>query len=258
MRILLVRHGDPDYDTDSLTEQGVREAKALAACADTLLRPDACYVSPLGRARQTASYTLEALGMKAETKEWLQEFPARVRTEEDPEEFRAAYHVKTGPDGSPLPRIVWDLYPAYYASHPELADRSAWRESAIARHSDITECYDRVTAGLDELLAEHGYVREGDRYRTASPNRERIVMFCHFGVTCVMLSHLMNVSPFVLLQSTCILPTGVTEIATEERQQGIVSLRTLRIGDLTHLALAGVKPSFSARFCETFDSDERH
>lgn len=258
MRILLVRHGDPDYDTDSLTEQGVQEAEALASRADTLLRPDFCYVSPLGRARQTASYCLKVLGMEAETKDWLQEFPARLRPEEAPEEFSAAYHVKAGPDGKLEPRIVWDIYPAYYASHPELKDREGWRHSAIARHSDVTACYDRVTAGFDGLLAEHGYIRDGDEYLAVRPNRDRIAMFCHFGVTCVMLSHLMNLSPFVLLQSACILPTGVTEIVTEERQRGIASFRILRMGDLTHLVLSGVEPSFSARFCETFDSDERH
>lgn len=31
MRILLIRHGDPDYEKDSLTEKGFREADLLAA-----------------------------------------------------------------------------------------------------------------------------------------------------------------------------------------------------------------------------------
>ena len=30
MRILIVRHGDPDYDHDSLTEKGFREAELLS------------------------------------------------------------------------------------------------------------------------------------------------------------------------------------------------------------------------------------
>ena len=30
MRILLIRHGEPDYSTDSLTEKGRREAELLA------------------------------------------------------------------------------------------------------------------------------------------------------------------------------------------------------------------------------------
>ena len=30
MRILIIRHGDPDYANDTLTEKGHREAKLLA------------------------------------------------------------------------------------------------------------------------------------------------------------------------------------------------------------------------------------
>ena len=33
MRILLIRHGDPDYDNDTLTEKGRREAALLAEAA---------------------------------------------------------------------------------------------------------------------------------------------------------------------------------------------------------------------------------
>ena len=30
MRILIIRHGDPDYEVDGLTERGRREAELLA------------------------------------------------------------------------------------------------------------------------------------------------------------------------------------------------------------------------------------
>ena len=30
MKIVIIRHGDPDYEKDSLTEKGWREAKLLA------------------------------------------------------------------------------------------------------------------------------------------------------------------------------------------------------------------------------------
>ena len=58
MRLLIVRHGDPDYTIDSLTEKGWREAELLAdrMSKETI---DYFYVSPLGRARDTASCTLK-------------------------------------------------------------------------------------------------------------------------------------------------------------------------------------------------------
>lgn len=46
MRILFIRHGDPDYINDTLTKKGHREAKLLAERAADL-NLGSCYVSPL-------------------------------------------------------------------------------------------------------------------------------------------------------------------------------------------------------------------
>lgn len=77
MRILFIRHGDPDYANDTLTEKGHREAAALAERAEAL-NMGACYASPLGRARATAEYSLKRLGNTAETLDWLREFPPQI------------------------------------------------------------------------------------------------------------------------------------------------------------------------------------
>ena len=57
MRLLIVRHADPDYEKDSLTPTGWQEAELLAGRLSEL-EIAACYTSPLGRARDTASRTL--------------------------------------------------------------------------------------------------------------------------------------------------------------------------------------------------------
>ena len=77
MRLLFIRHGDPDYVHDSLTETGKREAGLLAEQIEAL-NPGELFVSPLGRAQETASYSLAKLGRTAVTLPWLEEFPARV------------------------------------------------------------------------------------------------------------------------------------------------------------------------------------
>ena len=64
MKLLLIRHGDPDYTIDSLTEKGHREAQLLAEKMKNVPVKD-FYVSPLGRARATADYTLKKAGRKA-------------------------------------------------------------------------------------------------------------------------------------------------------------------------------------------------
>ena len=46
MRILIVRHGDPDYAIDSLTEKGWKEAKLVA---DRISKMDIKYKNDLSR-----------------------------------------------------------------------------------------------------------------------------------------------------------------------------------------------------------------
>ena len=292
MRLLFVRHGDPDYKNDCLNEIGVREARALAALGPQI-GWGTCFVSPLGRAQETAAIVLgravpgahgvaaavgctdlsmrdtgsNALGADAsgagllKTLDWLQEFPAQV----DPgaaELLQDAFYFKKNADGSPKNRVVWDMYPAYYHEHPAYSDYNEWRTTPVALHSDAVSVYDRIIRSFDEFLAERGYVREGRHYRVERENTETITFFCHFGVSCVLLSRLWNVSAFVPLQSLCMPTSSVTELYTEERQKGIAHFRTTRIGDTTHLTMAGLKPErlpHSALFAEVYsDFSQRH
>ena len=74
MKLFIIRHGDPNYALDTLTERGWREAELLR---DRLMRENITkvYLSPLGRAQNTAKPFLYSTGLTAETKDWLREFP---------------------------------------------------------------------------------------------------------------------------------------------------------------------------------------
>lgn len=258
MRILFVRHGDPDYINDTLTKKGHREASLLAETAPDLQMGD-CYMSPLGRAQHTAAYSLEKLGKTASVMDWLREFPGTVDINGN-EDLQQCYpDTERTPDGSYAPRIPWDMVPDYWTTHPEYMDAHSWRDSEVAKNSHIVEDYDAVISGFDALLKKYGYVREGNHYRVEKESDETITLFCHFGVTCVLLSHLWNVSPFILWHSLALLPTSVTELVSEEREQGTAYFRGLRLGDQSHLYIGKEEPSFACRFCETYSNmEQRH
>jgi probable phosphoglycerate mutase len=242
MKLIIVRHGDPDYEHDSLTDTGKTEAMLTAERLRQ--HPDiaAFYVSPLGRAQATARYTLEVLHREAETLPWLREFHAPI------------LHPDTGDV-----RVPWDWLPAYWTQEPLYYDKDQWAETDVMREYGVGDEAKRVWQGLDDLLSKHGYVRDGMIYRAAHPNTDTIVLFCHFGVECVMLAHLIGCSPMVLWHGLCAAPTAVTVLSTEERRAGIASFRINTFGDTGHLYAAGREPSFSARFCETFGNPaERH
>ena len=263
MRLLFIRHGDPDYVNDSLTETGAREAASLAGhIAEWNI--DDIYLSPLGRARETARYSINALGLdfdeisKKYTKDWLMEFNAVVDVPAMPH-YLEAYPNSVLPDGSLRKRICWDMVPAYLNRHPEYLETWGWRDTELIRDTDVAEQFDWVCNGLDILLAEYGYVRDGMGYRVEKECDKTIAFFCHFGVSCVMLSHLINASPFSLWHGLCLAPTSVTDIYTEERQQGYASFRAWKTGDVSHLIRDGIEPSFSARFAEVYsNTEQRH
>ena len=89
MKILLVRHAEPDYAIDSLTPKGKREAELLSHRLAKLTDVEAVYCSPLGRARDTAAYTLEKTGWNCEILPWLQEFRGRAFDEKTGEPYTA-------------------------------------------------------------------------------------------------------------------------------------------------------------------------
>ena len=241
MKLLIIRHGDPDYAAVSVTEKGAREVEMLA---ERLSRLDihTFYVSPLGRAQRTAAPTLQRLHKDAVTLPWLREFQAPVQ---DPETDRL--------------RNPWDFKPAYWMQDPRFYDASLWTQTPVMQTGDVASEAQRVYQGLDDVLARHGYCRKGLYYEATAANTDTIAFVCHFGVECVMLSHLMNISPMPLWHHFCALPSSVTTLVTEEREKGIAVFRCLSFGDLSHLYAHGEEPSFAARFCEVYDDfSQRH
>ena len=243
MRLLFIRHGEPDYERDSLTEKGWKEAELLSQRLSKL-EVAQFYVSSLGRARDTASLTLRKMGRTAIKCEWLREFWPRIKR----------------PDMvGKRDTLAWDWLPEDWTAEENYFRRDGWLDTDIMRQGGVGEAYEEVIRNFDALLAGHGYVREGNLYRVERANQDTIVFFSHFGLECVLLSRLMNTSPMILWHHLCAAPSSVTTVYTEERCPGKAIFRVSAFGDISHLYVAEEEPSFSARFCETYDSQgERH
>jgi probable phosphoglycerate mutase len=241
MKLLIIRHGDPDYAIDGLTEKGKVEAELLAS---GLIKEDikAVYCSTMGRARLTAEPFLSKSGMTAEYCEWLREF--------NYPRIHVPYLEKD--------KNAWDLMPEFVDANPELYHPTLWREVDCLKGTEVIEAYDTVCREFDALLARHGYDRDKLSYKAVSPSHDTIAIFCHFGVTAILLAHIMNCSPYSVWQHCFTAPTAVTTVYTEERAKGIASLRLSTMGDVSHLYAADEPPSFSGRFCECFTDDTRH
>lgn len=239
MRILFIRHGDPNYAIDSLTDKGKIESKLLAKkLSEEPIKT--VYVSPLGRAQKTAKYYLKLSCKISETKTWLKEFDGFIINQNNKKV------------------IPWDLMPSYISKNPKLYDNTEWADTDIMQSGNVKERYNYVCSSFDELLSEHGYIRENLYYRVKFANTDTLAFFCHFEISSVLLSHLTNISPVLFWQHFCAAPSSIISAITEEREKGIASFRINEYGDISHLKTANEKPSFSARFCEIYNSKDRH
>ena len=127
MKLLFIRHGDPDYTIDSLTEKGWKEAEFLSEKIAALDVRD-FYVSPLGRAKDTASCTLKKNGRTATECKWLREFDVKIRR----------------PDLHGEKIIPWDWLPQDWTKIENFYSFDRWWDNDILREGKMKEEYDWV------------------------------------------------------------------------------------------------------------------
>lgn len=223
MKLLIIRHGNPDYAHDTLTEKGWEEARALAVRLKEY-HIDHIYVSPLGRAQDTARPTAEAIGIQPVVMDWLREFPAGIKTPQRPE--------GTCP---------WEMHPLNWSAKPGLNGRESWKMTEPFAESRCPEVFEHIGASFDALLAEHGYTRDGDIYHMdpeKAPNHKTLAFFCHQGLGLALFSHIVGLSPAWVWQTMFLPTTSVTEIhmETHSDEPGIAAARVMNLGDISHLS----------------------
>ncbi len=234
MKILMIRHGEPDYTIDSLTPKGWREAEILAGRLAGIQNPDV-YCSPLGRAQDTARATLAKTGWQMETLPWLAEFRGEI------------WHPEA--DRMDIP---WDLPPLFWTAEPRFFSTGHWTEPALFDGSAVAAVWEETKQGLDALLGRYGYRRDGMIYRCGKNLDKTLLLFCHFGISAAMCAYLLGISPMVMWHGFIMAPTSVTTLVTEERTSGQVFFRCNGFGDVSHLYAAGEPVSPAGVFPEIY------
>ena len=180
MEIVLIRHGQPDWEPDGravdhpvLTPIGVEQARLTAQALEGE-RFGALYTSPLQRALDTAEPIAGALGLELRVESWLKEIELpslEGRTEEEVKHFFEAASLRELDHW-------WDGYP----------------QGESFRHF-----YERVSAGIEGLLVgSHRLGVHSDSghriWRIPEPG-QRLLFVAHEGTNAVILSHLLGIEP---------------------------------------------------------------
>lgn len=190
MRILFIRHGEPDYENDCLTANG----RAQAAAAAARLKREGItkiFSSPNGRAKETASYTADLLGLPVTVLEWLHE-------------------IDWGGPGVPADGHPWTLGDKMIEEDDFDFFREDWRKHPFFAKNKALACYDRVAKEADGLLTAHGFRHEGTRFFCEAEEEETIAVFYHGGSGACVLAHLLSLPfPYVCV----VFPYGLTSIS---------------------------------------------
>ena len=237
MRLIFVRHGEPDYEKDSLTIKGFREADILATRTKRW-KPDAVFCSPMGRAQDTMRPSLKNWpDITPVTYDWLKEFHYRIK---DP---------INGND-----RIAWDFMPEYFCYQEDLHDKDKWFDTDFMQTGDVKKHFDETKDGIDALLDSYGYHHRGNGlFDIDESNDKTLVFFCHFGITSVITSYLAGMAAPTLWQGFFMAPTAVTVFNSEERINNKGAFRVQYFGDVSHLLAANEPISHSGYFSDVFD-----
>ena len=188
MRIIFVRHGEPNYELDCLTEEGRKQA---AAAAERLAGEgiSEIYASSCGRAAETASYTARRLNLPVTTLDYMHE-------------------ISWGGENVPEEGHPWTLGDRMLENGFDFFGQD-WQAHPFFRENLARDYYRMIAGEIDAFLAGQGYLHDERRFFCRQEQEKTIALFSHGGSGACVLAHLLNL-PFPYVCS--VLPYDFTSV----------------------------------------------
>ena len=223
MKIILVRHGHPDYTNDCLTPLGHDQAeKAALRLKDEGIQQ--IFSSPFGRAQETALHTADLLSQSVTTVDFMREI-----------KWGSSDGNTVYADGHP-----WDTSLYAIAQGYSLMDESWTKQPPFCNNLVFSEIA-RVADQSDEWLESLGYRREGTNYRVVGDNTNRtIALFSHGGSSSALLSHLLSLPFFYLCRAICPDFTAITVLSFSDIKGTLTAPMIELANDSRHIMGNGV------------------
>ena len=223
MLLYIIRHGDPDYTTDTLTERGLKQAEAVGKrIFDSGI--NRIYSSPMGRAKMTAEPACRLLGLNCEIEEWAKEIEAEIKTPYPDGELKSISRLQNSvfrEDGG-----AFLDYAHAYKSH------------GIAE-SRMKEAISFIEENGNRFLEKLGYKYEDGVYRILRKNEEKVALFCHAAFARAWISVLLRIPLNLMWAGFGYTHTGVTVIEFKNYENGITAPKCLTYSDTSHLYAHG-------------------
>ena len=214
MRIIFVRHGEPNYEKDCLTEIGRKQAEAAAARLEREGISE-IYASSMGRAQETALFTARKLGLPVHTLDFMHE-------------------ISWGGPDIPMEGHPWTISDWMIDEKQFDFYREDWRQHPYFKNNIAVNYLDDISGKFDALLLRQGYRHEGLRYYCETDRQKTIAVFSHGGSGACALSHLLAL-PFPYVCS--VMPYGLTSVTILNfpvQKGAYVHPRIELFNDMTH------------------------
>ena len=220
MKLFLIRHGEPDYENDCLTALGRKQAEAICMLKD---REQITQVicSPLGRARETAEPLSACLHVETEIRDWLKEIDdITIWSEKRPD--LAIWNARS--------KILYDWEKEGRVKEQPFAERLEEKKQALAE-------------GMDAVLRLRGIRKDTFGCQVTKEKAEKgdLAIVCHLGVGLLLLSCLLDLSPYTVFRSFFLAPASITTVLLEEYGDGKAGFRILQMGDVSHMVSQGIE-----------------
>ena len=219
MLLYIVRHGDPNYEKDCLTDRGQRQAEAVGKrILDAGV--NRIYSSPMGRAMETAAPACRLLGRDCHIEPWTHEI------EDD--------RLTPFPDG--VMKSITDVQNTYFRENGSLLlpyERSY--ECPGINQSNMKHAVDFIEENGNIFLEKLGYKAENGIYRILQPNEDRVALFCHSAFARAWLSTLLHIPLHIMWAGFRYTHTGVTVLEFKNNENGVTAPRLLCYSDMSHL-----------------------
>lgn len=234
MLFYFIRHGDPIYNPDSLTEKGKEQAEALAVRLERA-GIDKIYASSSVRAIQTAEPLAKRLGKDIEILDWCNEnYTFREFSIEENGERRWIFQS---------PQLL-----KLFLSDEVLSLGHKWFKHSAFKGTQCEQGIIRIARNSDDFFRSLGYIHNAKErfYEASEPNEMRIALFAHEGFSHVFLPYVLDL-PYPVFARFEYGHTGMSVIDFRTYSGGMTFAKLMQYSNDSHLYKEGLPTEYNNR-----------
>ena len=218
MKIILVRHGDPCKESYSITEKGAAELECLGKTFKTI-EIDKIYSANTLRAKESLSSFLKQYNLYKPKIEYLDCL----------NEFKHSIELVDG-----VVQFPWEIDSKYWKMEQNIYGYKDCLESNIYRKSELKQEIQLIEKDIFSILQSYGIELDGNVFQDKLHEEKTIFIFSHFATISVMLSFLLKISLFTVLNFFWMAPSSYTTLQSVSDKTSTF-FKLVNYGETSHL-----------------------